>query len=109
MAVKPLLAVTGDTVTRPFQLRKNGVPQPLDGMTFELEIKQNPDSATYLGPVTADVDLVEKTFTFTYTYPDEPLEDGREEIVMTDGLGNKKTLTPAGGVEATVKKKIYSS
>lgn len=109
MAVKPLLETTGDTITKTYQLRKNGIPQPLDGMSFELDIRQNPDSAVYLGPIAADVDLVEKEFSFTMTFPDEPLEDGRMSIAMFDGIGNRKTLTPAGGVEATIKKTISTN
>lgn len=98
--MNPIEIVKGDTVTKRYQLQKDGVAQPITGMTFKFAVKAKYTDTTYLiNPITATIDdAANGKFSFVIGPPDtDTVMTGVFEITMTDGAGKRTTLTPKGG------------
>jgi len=106
MSFRILEFVTDDTVTLPYQLKENGLPKDITGLTFEFAARELPGSAVYkIDPVVADIDDVATgLFSFAIDLPAAPF-NGVYEIVMKSGA-DETTLTPPGGIEITVSQDI---
>lgn len=94
--------VKGDSVTLNYQLKEDGSPRDITGMTLKFGVKEDLADAAYkIDPVTGDIDdAVNGKFSFALTgvQTDQPPFSGVYEIAMYDGSGNKLVLTAPRGV-----------
>ncbi|MBI4822662.1 MAG: BppU family phage baseplate upper protein [Nitrospirae bacterium] len=99
MALKSLTFTKGDKRILRIQVKENGTPKNITGMTFKFGVKENLADASYkIGPVTGVIDDVSQghvSFTFNVG---TNVFSGVYEVAMYDAAENRTTLTPAGGL-----------
>jgi hypothetical protein len=101
--------VKGDKAVLKYQVKEDGVPKNITGMTFKFAAKQNLDDAAYaISPVNGAIeDAANGKFSFILdSTATATVFTGLFEICMYDGSNNKTALTPAGGVAIKVVENI---
>lgn len=100
--MNPIEITRGDKVTLSYQLKEDGTPKDITGMTFKLAVKEGLTDASYkIDPVTGTIDDAaygKFSFALTDTETDQAAFAGLMEISMYDASSNKTTLTSAGGL-----------
>ena len=100
--MNPITITRGDTITLSYQLKEDGSPKDITGMSFKLAVKEGLEDASYrISPVSGTVDDAATgkfSFALTETETDQSPFRGSMEISMYDASSNKTTLTAAGGV-----------
>lgn len=102
MSLTKKTVIKGDTVTLSYQLKEDGSPKDISGMSFKLAVKENlTDPACRIGPLTGTVQEAASgkfSFALTATETDQTPFSGVYEIAMYDGSGNRLVVTPPRGV-----------
>lgn len=109
MAILAKTIIKGDRVILRYQLKENGSPKNITGMTFKLGVKEGLTDTTYkIGPKDGVIDEASQgKFSFTLTSTDTAsVFSGVMEIAMYDAVLNRTTLTPAKGVSFVLVENI---
>ena len=109
MSLTAKTLIKGDKVTLRFQLKEDGLPKDITGMTFKFGVKEKLTDASYkIGPKDGAIDdAAQGRFSFTLTASDTASAfSGVYEIAMYDSGTNRSTLTPAKGVAFRVMENI---
>lgn len=100
--MKVLTITKGDAAVLRFQLKEDGTPKNIGGMTFKIGVKEGINDTSYkIGPIDGVLDDAVNgkfSFTLTSTHTNQTPFSGVYEITMSDASLNRTTLTPAGGV-----------
>ena len=100
--MNPITITRGDKVTLSYQLKEDGSPKDITGMSFKLAVKEGLEDAAYrIDPIDGTIDDAASgkfSFALTSTETDQSPFRGVMEISMYDAQSNKTTLTAAGGV-----------
>jgi hypothetical protein len=103
LSLSTITITKADTVTLSFQLFEDDVVKDITGFTFKFAVKEKVDDTAYkIDPVDGTIDDAANgkfSFDLTDVETDQDPFEGRYEISMFDGSGNKLTLSGARGVE----------
>lgn len=107
MALSTLTFVEGEKKTLKIQVKENGSPKDITGMSFKFAVKENLTDTSYkISPVSGTIDdAANGKVSFTFTVPEGTFL-GVYEIAMYDASINKTVITTPGGIEFRVKESL---